>query len=120
MLAPSEKICSISNGKMKGVTGMINLIEQILLGAPFVVFAYWYEQEEALFETTQVHRHSIYRHGVLDLFFSVSFAFLGMMYFPPLTGTTVLLACIYVFVRSLDNIEQDKLSDSATRKEGGL
>ena len=32
---------------------MINLIGQILLGVPFVVFAYWYQQEEALFEATQ-------------------------------------------------------------------
>ena len=92
---------------------MINLIGQILLGVPFLVFAYWYEQEEALFKATQAHRHTIYRHAAFGFFFSVSFAVLGMKFFPPLTGTTVLLACIYVFICSLDNIEQDRLSDNA-------
>jgi hypothetical protein len=100
--------------------GMINLIGQILLGIPFVVFAYWYEQEEALFEATRAHRRTIYRHAAFGFFFSVSFAILGMKFFPPLTGTTVLLACIYVFIRSLNNIEQDKLSGSATSKTGDL
>jgi hypothetical protein len=97
--------------------GMINLIGQILLGVPFLVFAYWYEQEEALFKATQAHRHTIYRHAAFGFFFSVSFAILGMKFFPPLTGTTVLLACIYVFIRSLDNIEQDRLSGGATKTE---
>ena len=99
---------------------MANLLGQILLGVPFVEFAYWYEQEEALFEATQAHRHTIYRHAAFGFFFSVSFAVLGMMFFPPLTGTTVLLACIYVFIRSLDNIEQDRLSDSAISKKTDL
>jgi hypothetical protein len=99
---------------------MGNLLGQILLGAPFVVFAYWYEQEERLFQSSKAQPHTIYRHAAFGLFFSVSFAILGMMFFPPLTGTTVLVACIYVFVRSLDNIEQDKLSGSAIKKEGGL
>jgi hypothetical protein len=48
---------------------MINLIGQILLGVPFVVFAYWYEQEEALFEATQAHRRTIYRHAAFGFFF---------------------------------------------------
>jgi hypothetical protein len=96
---------------------MINLIGQILLGAPFVVFAYWYEQEEALFQTTLAHPHTIYRHAAFGLFFSISFGILGTMFFPPLTGATILLACIYVFVRSLDNAEQDGLSDSAISKK---
>ena len=99
---------------------MANLLGQILLGAPFVVFAYWYEQEEAVFHTNQKLRQTIYRHAAFGLFFSTSFAILGMKFFPPLTGTTVLLACIYVFIRSLDNIEQDKLSGSATSKTGDL
>ena len=38
---------------------MINLLGQILLGVPFVVFAYWYQQEEALFEATQAPTRSI-------------------------------------------------------------
>ena len=85
-----------------------------------MVFAYWYEQEEALFEATQTQRHMIYRHAAFGFFFSVSFAILGMMFFPPLTGTTILLACIYVFIRSLDNIEQDRLSDRAISKKTDL
>jgi hypothetical protein len=55
--------------------GMINLIGQILLGAPFIVFAYWYEQEEALFEATQAHRHTIYRHAALVSFFALASPF---------------------------------------------
>jgi hypothetical protein len=99
---------------------MGNLLGQILLGAPFVVFAYWYEQEERLFQSSKAQPHTIYRHAAFGFFFSISFAILGMMFFPPLAGATVSLACIYVFVRSLDNIEQDKLSGSAIKKEGGL
>jgi hypothetical protein len=70
--------------------GIIILIGQILLGIPFVVFAYWYEREEALFQTAKSYGHTIYRHAVFGLFFSVSFAILGMVFFPRGTGTTVL------------------------------
>jgi hypothetical protein len=41
---------------------MANLLGQIFLGVPFVVFAYWYEQEEAVFQTNQKLRQTIYRH----------------------------------------------------------
>jgi hypothetical protein len=99
---------------------MGNLLGQILLGAPFVVFAYWYEQEERLFQSSKAQPHAIYRHAAFGFFFSISFAILGMMFFPPLTGTTVLVACIYVFIRSLDNIEHDRLSDSAINKQADL
>ena len=85
---------------------MGSLMGQILLGAPFIVFAYWYEQEEALFQSAQKDRHTIYRHGAFGLFFSISFAILGMLFFPPITGATALIACVYIFVRSLDNIEK--------------
>ncbi len=95
---------------------IFNFIGQILLGAPFIVLAYWYEQEEALFQTAHTHRHTIYRHAAFGLFFSITFAILGMLFFPPITGTTVLLACIYIFIRSLDNIEQDKMPASMTSK----
>jgi len=105
------------NGKAEATTmGMFNLIGQILLGAPFAVFAYWYEQEEAMFQTTQTNRHTIYRHAAFGLFFGISFAILGMLFRPPITGTTVLLACIYIFIRSLDNIEQDKMPAATTSK----
>jgi hypothetical protein len=56
----------------------------------------------------QARRRTIYRHAAFGFFVSVSFSILGMMFFPPLTGTTILLAGIYVFIRSLDNIEHDK------------
>ena len=71
---------------------IINFIGQILLGAPFVVFAYWYEREEALFQSKQTYPRTIYRHAAFGLFFSVSFAILGMLFFPPIMGTTVLLS----------------------------
>ena len=99
---------------------IINFIGQILLGAPFVVFAYWYEREEALFKSKQTYPCTIYRHAAFGLFFSISFAILGMMFFPPIMGTTVLLACIYIFVRSLDNIEEDRVPASTTSKKEDL
>jgi hypothetical protein len=99
--------CSSFEGVAMGV-----LMGQILLGVPFIVFAYWYEQEEALFQSATTQRHTAPRHGAFGLFFSVSFAILGMMFFPPLTGATALLACIYIFVRSLDNIEHHWVSAS--------
>jgi hypothetical protein len=100
--------------------GIIKFIGQILLGAPFVVFAYWYEEEEALFQIAQTSRHTIYRHAAFGLFFSVSFAILGSLFFPPITGITVLLACIYIFIRSLDNIEEDRVPASTTSEKGDL
>jgi hypothetical protein len=57
---------------------MASLIGQILLAAPFVVFAYWYEQEETLFQTAPTFHHTIYRHAVFGLLFSMSFAILGI------------------------------------------
>jgi hypothetical protein len=62
-----------------------------------------------LFKATKRDGHTIYRHAVFGLFFSVSFAVLGMLFFPPVTGATVLIACIYIVARSLDNIEPDRL-----------
>jgi hypothetical protein len=76
------------------------------------VFAYWYEQEETLFQTTHTSGHTICRHAAFGFLFSLTFAILGMVFFPPITGTTVFLACIYIFIRSLDNIEQDKVPAS--------
>ena len=99
---------------------MGSLIGQILLGVPFIVFAYWYEQEEALFLSTQTHRHTICRHGAFGLFFSISFAVLGILFFPPLTGATALVACIYICVRSLDNIEHHWVPTGTPSKKGGL
>jgi hypothetical protein len=95
--------------KRRASMSIINFMGQILLGIPFIVLAFWYEQEEALFHTTQTYPHTIYRHTAFGLFFSISFAILGMVFLPPITGTTVLLACIYIFIRSLDNIEEDRV-----------
>jgi hypothetical protein len=39
---------------------IINFIGQILLGAPFVVFAYWYEREEALFQSKQTYPCTVF------------------------------------------------------------
>jgi FtsH-binding integral membrane protein len=95
---------------------IFNFIGQMLLGAPFVVFAYWYEREEALFQSKQTYPHTIYRHAAFGLLFSISFAVLGMLFFPPIMGITVLVSCIYIFIRSLDNIEEDRVSASTTSK----
>jgi hypothetical protein len=94
---------------------MASFIGQILLAAPFVVFAYWYEQEETLFQATRTSGHTIYRHAAFGLFFSIAFAIVGIVFFPPITGTTILLSCIYIFVRSLDNIEPDKTPASTNK-----
>jgi hypothetical protein len=99
---------------------IFNFIGQILLGAPFVVFAYWYEREEALFRSKQTYPHTIYRHAAFGLFFSIRFAVLGMLFFPPIMGITVLVACIYIVIRSLDNIEEDRLPASTRSKKGEL
>jgi hypothetical protein len=91
--------------------GVIILIGQILLGLPFVVFAYWYQREEALFRgaTPQSRqRNTMFWHAAFGIFFSVSFATLGILFFPPITVTLVLSACIYLFVRALDNIDHDR------------
>jgi hypothetical protein len=87
---------------------VIILIGQILLGVPFIVFAYWYEREEALFRgaspRTAEHR-TIFGHGAFGIFFGVSFAILGMLFLPPVTETIALVASIYILFRALDNID---------------
>ena len=73
----------------------IILIGQILLGVPFVVFAYWYQREEALFRSAspRVAQHpTMYGHGAFGIFFGISFAILGLLFFPPVTETIALLA----------------------------
>jgi hypothetical protein len=90
---------------------LIIVLGQILLGMPLVVFAYWYEREEALFRSVpagSTAEHSMFRHGIFGLFFGLSFAILSLLFFPPLTQVIALLACIYVLIRALDNIEHDR------------
>jgi hypothetical protein len=89
---------------------LVTVIGQILLGLPLVVFAYWYEREEALFRSIpagSTAQHTMYRHAIFGLFFGLSFATLSLLFFPPLTQVIALLACIYVLIRALDNIEHD-------------
>jgi hypothetical protein len=96
---------------------LIILIGQILLGMPLVVFAYWYEREEALFRSVPARstaQHTMFRHGIFGLFFGLSFAILSLLFFPPVTQIIALLACIYILIRALDNIEHDR---SAPRLE---
>jgi uncharacterized membrane protein len=92
--------------------GVVKLVGQILLGVPFAVFAYWYQEEEASYRRVAPQlpsEHTMFRHGVYGLFFSVSFAILGVLFFPPITETITLAACAYLFIRSLDNIEYHKV-----------
>jgi hypothetical protein len=108
--------------------GVIIFIGQILLGLPFVVFAYWYQREEAVYRGTAPQpeqRNTMFWHGAFGLFFGVSFATLGILFFPPITGIIVLSACIYMLMRALDNIEHDNLlkrgggANTANAKSGG-
>jgi hypothetical protein len=94
---------------------IIILIGQILLGVPFIVFAYWYQREEALFRSASPRsaQHTIFGHGAFGLFFGISFAILGMLFFPPVTETIALLACIYVLFRALDNIDHERSAGGA-------
>jgi hypothetical protein len=96
---------------------VIILIGQILLGVPFVVFAYWYQREEALFRSAspRLAQHpTVFGHGAFGIFFSISFAILGMLFFPPVTETIALLACIYILFRALDNIDHERAARGAT------
>lgn len=87
------------------------VVGQILSGVPLVVLAYWYEREEALFRSAaapSTEQHTMFRHGLFGLFFGLSFAILSLLFFPPLTQIIALLACIYILIRALDNIEHDR------------
>jgi hypothetical protein len=95
--------------------GVIVLLGQILLGAPFVVFACWYQGHEDVFRSTPSHpalRHPMVRHAAYSIFFSIGFAILGLAFFPLATGTVTLIACIFVLMRALDNLEFDKVAKS--------
>jgi hypothetical protein len=92
---------------------VIALLGQLLLGAPFVVFAYWYQREEEVYRGTPSHpavRHPMVRHAAYGIFFGVSFAILGLAFFPPATRTVTLIACIFVLMRALDNLEYTKVA----------
>jgi hypothetical protein len=92
---------------------LVILIGQILLAVPLVVFAYWYEREESAVRSVpagSATQHTMFRHGMFGLFFGLSFAILSLLFFPPLTQVIALLACIYVLMRALDNIEHDRIA----------
>jgi hypothetical protein len=95
---------------------VIILIGQILAGVPFIVFAYWYQREEALFRSASprpAQNHTIFGHGAFGIFFGISFAILGMLFFPPVTETIALLASIYILFRALDNIDHERAAAGA-------
>jgi hypothetical protein len=96
---------------------VIILIGQILLGVPFIVFAYWYEREEALFRGASprsAQHRTVFGHGAFGIFFGLSFAILGMLFFPPVTETVALVASIYILFRALDNIDHERAAGGAT------
>jgi hypothetical protein len=95
---------------------VIILIGQILAGVPFIVFAYWYQREEALFRSASARTaqdRTVFGHGAFGIFFSVSFATLGMLFFPPVTETIALVASIYILFRALDNIDHERAAAGA-------
>jgi hypothetical protein len=96
---------------------VIILIGQILAGVPFIVFAYWYQRQEALFRSASARsaqEHTIFGHGAFGIFFGITFAILGMLFFPPVTETIALLASIYILFRALDNIDHERAAAGAT------
>jgi hypothetical protein len=99
---------------------VIILVGQILLGVPFIVFAYWYQREEALFRSASPRsaQHTLFGHGAFGLFFGISFAILGMLFFPPVTETIALVACIYILFRALDNIDHERSAASNAEPKG--
>jgi hypothetical protein len=94
---------------------VIILIGQILAGIPFIVFAYWYQRQEALFRSASPRsaQHTIFGHGAFGIFFGISFAILGMLFFPPVTETIALVASIYILFRALDNIDHERAAAGA-------
>jgi uncharacterized membrane protein len=85
---------------------------QMLLGVPFIVFAYWYQREEGLYRVARPPSdRTMFRHAWFGLFFGFSFAILGLLFFPPITGLITLISCVYIFMRALDNIEYDKVAE---------
>src|SRR5580704_15542781 len=94
----------------RSAVSVLSFIGQILSGVPFVVFAYWNQRQEALYRRDgSPWDHTMLGHGIAGLFFSISFAFLAMMFFPPVLQTITLIACAYLFIRALDNIEYEKV-----------
>jgi hypothetical protein len=95
---------------------VIILIGQILAGVPFIVFAYWYQREEALFRSASsrpAQDRTVFGHGAFGIFFGVSFAILAMLFFPPVTETIALVASIYILFRALDNIDHERAAAGA-------
>ena len=101
---------------------IVTLIGQILLGIPFIVFAYWYQQEEGSYRdipSRLPNGRTMFRHGAYGLFFGVSFIILGILFLPPITETITLVACIYVCIRAFDNIEHDKVAKASMKLPAG-
>jgi hypothetical protein len=107
---------------LRVVMSIVTLIGQILLGIPFIVFAYWYQQEEGSYRDIPPrlpNGRTMFRHGAYGLFFGVSFIILGVLFLPPITETITLVASIYVCIRALDNIEHDKVAKASMKLPAG-
>jgi uncharacterized membrane protein len=103
---------------LRVVMSIVTLIWQILLSIPFIVFAYWYQQEEASYRDISLrlpNGRTMFRHGAYGLFFGISFMILGLLVLPPITKTITLVACAYLCIRALDNIEHDKVAEASVK-----
>jgi hypothetical protein len=101
---------------------IVTLIGQILSSIPFIVFAYWYQQEEDSYRDIPLRLpigRTMFRHGAYGLFFGVSFAILAILFLPPITETITLVACAYLCIRALDNIEHDKVAKAYIKQPTG-
>jgi hypothetical protein len=98
---------------------LLSVIGQLLTSVPFVVFAYWYYQEEELYRSAlseTARQRTMFGHGLYGLFFGVTFAILGVLFFPPITQTAILVACTFVVMRAFDNLEYDKVAVAGARR----
>ena len=110
MLRSDKGTCSGPHGKVEVTHELHHPHRTNIAGGSVRVFAYWYQREEALFRSASPRWHSttMFGHGAFGLFFGISFAILGMLFFPPVTETIALVASIYILFRALDNIDHER------------
>jgi len=88
---------------------LLILLGQIALGLPFIVFAYWYQCQEAIYRgilRDPTEANVMFLHAAFGIFFSVSFSILAMLLFPPGTKVITLLSSLFILARALDVIEE--------------
>jgi hypothetical protein len=98
----------------------LSIVGQLLASVPFVVFAYWYHQEEELYRSAlpeTARKRTMFGHGLYGLFFGVTFAILGVLFFLPITQTAILVACTFIIMRAFDNLEYDKVALAGVRRQ---